>query len=179
MSAVAVYGASSSRISQTFIAATHELGRLLATEGIDIVCGGGRGGLMAAVTDGALSAGGHVTGVLPSFMAERGWDHTGLSERIITETMHERKSAMLSRADAVIALPGGIGTFDELFEAMTWRQLSLWSGPIVMLNTDDYYRPLLDMLERVEQLGFMRRRDERLYSVATEPAEAVAMILNR
>lgn len=175
---VAVYGASSSRIAQTFVDAAFELGRLLATEGFEVVCGGGRGGLMAAVTDGALSAGGRVTGVLPSFMIERGWDHPALTERIVTDTMHARKSAMISRADAVIALPGGIGTFDELFEAMTWRQLKLWSGPLVILDTDGYYRPLLDMLDRVEELGFMRHRNDRLYAVAAHPSEAVSLIIN-
>ena len=174
---VAIYGASSSKIDPLYISEAEELGRLLALRGIGIICGGGRGGLMAAVTDGALSSGGRVPGVLPGFMVDRGWDHPGLTERIVTETMHRRKATMLSRADAVIALPGGIGTFDELFEAMTWRQLKLWNGPLVMLDTLGFYKPVAALLDTMAEGGFMRPGSGRLYDLAASPAEAVSMIV--
>lgn len=175
---VAVYGASSSRIDRGFVDAAFELGCLLARAGVGIVCGGGRGGLMAAVTDGALSCGGHVTGVLPEFMLSRGWQHPRLSEQVVTSTMHERKATMLGRADGVIALPGGVGTFDELFEAVTWRQLGLWKGPLVILNTLGYYDPMLEMLRQVECRGFMRPRDKSLYSVADTPALCLKLVMD-
>ena len=173
---VAVYGSSSSEIAAAFSEAAFELGALLAGAGVGIVCGGGRAGLMQAVTDGALSRGGHVAGVLPAFMMERNWNHPGLSETVVTDSMHTRKAEMLRRAGAVVALPGGIGTFDELFEAMTWQQLGLWSGPIVILNTDGYYDPIVSQLGQSAAKGFMRKGCNVNVSVAATPAEAAALI---
>ncbi len=175
---VAVYGASSSRIDRRFLDAAFTLGAMLAKRGAGVVCGGGNGGMMRAVTDGALSEGGRVTEVLPEFMMEKQWNHHGLTETIVTDTMHTRKATMLSRAGAVVALPGGIGTFDELFEAMTWRQLGLWSGQLVILNTDGFYDPLLQMLDECAAKGFLRENARTEYAVATTPAEAVEMIFN-
>lgn len=173
---VAVYGSSSSEIAPTFAAAAFELGALLARAGMGVVCGGGRAGLMQAVTDGALSCGGHVAGVLPAFMMERNWNHPSLTETVVTDSMHSRKAEMLRRAGAVVALPGGIGTFDELFEAMTWQQLGLWSGPIVILNTDGYYDPIVEQLAQSTAKGFMRRGCNVNVTVASTPAEAAALV---
>ena len=173
---VAVYGSSSSEIAPTFAAAAFELGAMIARAGAGVVCGGGRAGLMQAVTDGALSQGGHVAGVLPAFMMERNWNHPGLTETIVTDSMHSRKAEMLRRAGAVVALPGGIGTFDELFEAMTWQQLGLWSGPIVILNTDGYYDPIIEQLAQSTANGFMRKGCNVDVTVAATAAEAAAIV---
>lgn len=170
---VAVYCASSPRIHPDYFAAARAVGAELARRGATVVCGGGCAGLMAAVTDGALEAGGRATGVIPQFMVDKGWDHKGLTRRIITPDMHTRKSTMLTLADAVIALPGGIGTFEELFEAMTWRQLNLWSGNIVILNARNYYDGMLAQLERAHQDEFMFPSHRALFAVAAEAAEAV------
>ena len=174
---VAVYCASSPRIHPDYFAAARAVGAALARRGATVVCGGGCAGLMAAVTDGALEAGGRATGVIPQFMVDKGWDHKGLTRRIITPDMHTRKSTMLTLADAVIALPGGIGTFEELFEAMTWRQLNLWIGNIVILNARDYYSGMLAQLERAHKDEFMFPSHRALFAVAATPAEAVKKAL--
>ena len=151
------------------------MGTLIAQRGYDLVCGGGYRGLMAASIDGALSSGGPATGVLPRFMVDRGWAHPGLTETLVTETMHERKMLMARLSCAAIALPGGIGTLDELFEIMTWHQLKLYPGPVVIVNTDGYYDPLLDMLQRMIDQGFMR--DGHIHAtIAATPEEAMEII---
>ncbi len=105
-----------------------------------MVCGAGRTGLMGALTDAGMAAGGRVVGVIPQFMVDRGWCHAGLSETIVTADMHERKQTMARLADAAIALPGGVGTLEELLEIITWKQLGLFDGPIIIVNTSGYYR---------------------------------------
>ena len=177
--AVCVYGASSSRIDPQFKEAAYAVGSLIARAGRPLVCGGGRGGLMARAIDGALDAGGTAVGVLPRFMVEREWQHLGLTRMFVTDTMHERKAAMASMSSAAIALPGGIGTLEELMEIMTWRQLKLFHGPVVILNTGGYYEPLLQMLSAMTQQGFMRPGEHRLYEVASTPEEAVKLALTQ
>lgn len=174
MEYIAVYGASSPDIPAEFIAAGRETGRLIARGGFGLICGGGRTGLMAAAIEGCKEAGGKATGVLPRFMVDRGWNHRDLDEMIIAETMHERKRHMLEHARAVIALPGGIGTLEELLEAMTWRQLNLWRGRVAVLNTNGYYEPLAGLLNQSIRLGFMHPDHARLWALASTPAEAVA-----
>lgn len=176
--ALTIYGSSSSNLPQVYYDAARETGALIVRAGFDLVSGGGRAGLMGAAIDGALAAGGSATGILPAFMIERGWDHPGLTVTIPTPDMHTRKAVMASYASGVIALPGGIGTLDELMEIITWRQLGLWSGPVVMLNTDDYFTPLLAMLARAEERGFMRptASGTPLWDVAATPSEALDLI---
>lgn len=175
---VTVYGASSPNIEKFYKDAAFETGRLLAAAGTAVACGGGRSGLMAAVIDGALSAGGHTIGVLPEFMEQRGWAHSGLSEKIITSDMHTRKERMLAMATGVIALPGGVGTLEELLEAITWRQLNLYRGQVVILNTAGYYDPLAAMLERSIEQHFMHPVHKDIWQIAATPAEAVRMALS-
>lgn len=175
--AVTIYCASSSHIDLAYIAAAAEVGRELARRGETVVCGGGRAGLMGTLTDAALAAGGSVTGVLPRFMVERGWNHPALTETHVVEGMHPRKKMMMELAKGAIALAGGIGTFEELLEAMTWRQLGLFGGQVVILNTLGYYDPLLAMLRRAGEQGFMRPCEGALFHVAATPAEAVALAL--
>lgn len=135
---ICVYCASSNKVADIYGETAYELGALLAKEGITVVTGAGGIGLMRKVEDGALDNGGKAIGVIPQFMVEHGWHHTGLTELRITESMHERKQTMASLSDAVIALPGGCGTIEELSEIITWKQLGLYFNPIVILNVNGY-----------------------------------------
>lgn len=173
---VCVYSASSTKIPEVYFRAADELGRLLGNRGLRVVNGAGNIGLMRAVSDAALAVGGTVTGVIPRFMVEQGWYHDGLTELIVTETMHERKRRMADLADAVIALPGGCGTFEELLEIITWKQLGLFANPIVILNTDGYYDALLALFERAVRENFMRDQHSGMWAVAQTPEEAVRLI---
>lgn len=179
MMTVTVYGASSRYIAQEYFDAAYTLGRLLAARGAVLVDGGGAEGLMGAVNNGALDAGGTAVGVLPQFMADRGWGHKGLTRTVVKPDMHARKAYMAQVSQAVIALPGGVGTLDELMEIITWRQLRLYTGRVIILNTSGYYNPLLEMLRQAAAQGFMRKgAEERLFSVAQTPEMAVEMALD-
>ena len=173
---VCVYSASSTKIASAYFEAATQLGRLLAVKGINLINGAGSIGLMAAASDAALAAGGTVTGVIPRFMVEQGWHHTGLTRLIETETMHERKQLMAQMADAVIALPGGCGTMEELLEIITWKQLGLYLNPIIILNVDGFYNPLLTMLHQAVEQQFMRPEHASIWRVASTPEEAVEML---
>ena len=175
MRTVCVYCASSTRIDPAYMEAARSLGTLLGGRGLRVVNGAGHMGLMGAVSDAALAAGGRVTGVIPRFMVDRGWHHTGLSKLVVTADMHERKRTMLRLADAVIALPGGCGTLEELLEAITWKQLGLYVNPIVILNLRGYYDPLLEMFGRAVDEHFMGVRHAGLWQVARTPQEAVEL----
>ncbi len=176
-SAICIYGASSEDIAPVFKTDAFRVGELVASAGRTLVCGGGRAGLMRAAIDGALSAGGKAVGVLPRFMIEKKWQHPQLSEIVVTGSMHQRKEKMAALSSAAIAFPGGCGTYEELLELITWRQLNLWRGNIVILNTDGYYDSLIDQLRKSLQLGFMRPEHEGLFSVASTPEEAVELAL--
>lgn len=172
---VAVYCASSSRVPAIYLDTARHMGALIAGAGLRLVCGGGRAGLMGAAIDGALQAGGEAVGVLPQFMIERGWAHEGLTRTVATPTMHVRKQTMASMSRAVIALAGGIGTLDELAEMMTWRQLGLFGGEVIIVNTAGFYDPLVDMFDRMREQGFMR--DDTLPAIVVgTPEEAMEVI---
>lgn len=173
---VCVYSASSTKIDQRYFDAATRLGELLAEKHIRLVNGAGSIGLMCSVADAVLNHGGEVTGVIPHFMVEQGWHHTGLTELIEVESMHERKQLMADLSDAVIALPGGCGTLEELLEIITWKQLGLYLNPIVVLNVDGFFDPLLEMLEKAIAENFMRRQHGEIWHVAQTPEEAVALI---
>ena len=173
---VCVYSASSTKIAPVYFAAAEELGRLLALRGINLVNGAGSIGLMAATSNAVLANGGTVTGVIPRFMVEQGWHHTGLTRLVETDTMHERKQLMAQLADAVVALPGGCGTLEELLEIITWKQLGLYLNPIVILNIDGFFNPLIAMLEQAIDQQFMRPEHAALWCVASTPAEALELI---
>ena len=176
LSSVCVYGASSTRIDKVYYDDAGELGTLLGQRGLRVINGAGNMGLMAAVSDAALKAGGTVTGVIPRFMVEQGWHHTGLTELIEVESMHERKQTMARLSDAVIALPGGCGTLEELLEIITWKQLGLYLNPIVLLNTKGYYDSLLQLFDHAVDEHFMGQRHKELWRVAQTPQEAVDLI---
>ena len=173
---VCVYCASSREADPAYREAARELGQRLALAGVEIVYGGGAVGSMGALADGALSVGGHVTGILPRFMDELEWGHRALSRLQVVNSMHERKHAMLVEADGVVALPGGCGTLEELLEAITWRRLGLLDIPIVLLNTRRFFDPLLAALGRCVDEGFMEERHRALWSVAAQPADVLGAL---
>ena len=154
ISSVCVYCASSTKIPPVYFDAAKELGRPFGERKLRVVNGAGNIGLMCAVSDAALAAGGTVTGVIPHFMVEQDWYHKGLTELIEVETMHERKQLMANLSDAVIALPGGCGTLEELLEIITWKQLGLYLNPIVILNINHYYDTLVGTFEERHEREF-------------------------
>ncbi|MDR0940529.1 MAG: TIGR00730 family Rossman fold protein [Mediterranea sp.] len=173
---VCVYCASSTKIDPAYFQVADRLGRLLAQRQVRLVNGAGNMGLMAAMANAVLAEGGEVTGVIPRFMVEQGWQHTGLTELVEVGSMHERKQAMASMSDAVIALPGGCGTFEELLEIITWKQLGLYLNPIVILNVKGYFDPLLEMFAKAAKENFMSSRHTGIWKVARTAEEAVDLI---
>lgn len=173
---VCVYSASSTQIAPVYFEVAEELGRLLARKRINLINGAGCIGLMAATSNAALAEGGTVTGVIPRFMVEQGWHHQGLTRLVETDTMHERKQLMAEISDGVIALPGGCGTLEELLEIITWKQLGLYLKPIVILNIDGYYNPLLEMLKNAIDGNFMRKEHQAIWQVASTAEEAIDML---
>jgi len=171
-STVTVYCASSRRTDPAFPDAARRLGETLAEAGATVVYGGGAVGSMGALADGALARGGRVEGVLPRFMFDLEWGHAGLSDLHVVNDLHERKRLMIDRADAVVALPGGCGTFEELFEAITWKRLGLYANPIVLVNVRGYWDPAVELLERSVRERFMDARHRDMWSVVDAP-EAV------
>ena len=173
---VCVYSASSTQIAPVYFEVAEELGRLLARKRINLINGAGCIGLMAATSNAALAEGGMVIGVIPRFMVEQGWHHQGLTRLVETDTMHERKQLMAEMSDGVIALPGGCGTLEELLEIITWKQLGLYLKPIVILNIDGYYNPLLEMLKNAIDGNFMRKEHQAIWQVASTAEEAIDML---
>ena len=176
IASVCVYSASSTKIDPVYFDTAYELGTLLGQQHIRLINGAGNMGLMSAVSDAALAAGGEVTGVIPRFMVEQGWHHTGLTRLIEVESMHERKKMMADLSDAVIALPGGCGTLEELLEIITWKQLGLYLNPVVILNVKGYFDPLLAMLQRAVEENFMRTQHGSIWHVAKTVREAVELV---
>ena len=175
---ICVYCASSDKIDDIYTKDAEKLGSLLGERQMKILNGAGSRGLMRAVSDAVLSSGGTVTGVIPRFMVNNGWCHTNLTEVIQTETMHERKKIMADMSDAAIALPGGFGTFEELLEIITWRQLGLYNNPVIILNTNNYYDPLFEMFRRATKENFMREEQSVFWHVAQTPEEVINILLS-
>ena len=176
INSVCVYSASSTKIDAVYFQAADTLGRLLAEHRIRLINGAGSIGLMRSVADAVLKNGGEVTGVIPRFMVEQNWHHTGLTELIEVESMHERKRKMADLSDGIIALPGGCGTLEELLEIITWKQLGLYLNPIVILNINGFFDPLLEMLEKAIDENFMRRQHGDIWKVAQTPEEVVQLL---
>jgi uncharacterized protein (TIGR00730 family) len=170
---VCIFASSSSRINSDYAKAASDLGILLARAEIDVVYGGGGIGLMGTLADSVIKTGGRITGVIPDFMKEEGWDHPEISEMIITPDMGERKKQMFARADAVVALPGGVGTLEELTEAMTLKQLGLFRGSIIMLNTLNFYKSLIEFLDHMIVGQFLRYEHKGMWQIADTPEEVM------
>lgn len=176
MSRICVYLGSREGNRPIFRQATQALGVALAEQGHTLVYGGARIGLMGELANAVLAAGGEVIGVMPDHLVEREQAHFGLTELIRVPNMHERKATMAANSDAFIALPGGIGTFEELFEIWTWGYLGLHEKPIGLLNIDDFYGPLLTFLDSTVASGFLAQKTRDMLQDADTPAELLALL---
>jgi len=153
--ALTVFCGSKSGANPSFLTEASALGNLLAQKNIDLVYGGGNKGLMGAVANGCLAKGGKVIGIMPKLLLEWEAQHTGLTELIITQTMHDRKKILYEKGDAALVLPGGMGTLDELFEMLTWNNLKIHNMKVFLLNIDGYYDALIHLLDKMDTDGFM------------------------
>jgi len=171
MKSICVYSGSADGIHAEFKTAARQMGRLLAERGIRLIYGGGKTGLMGDVADGALDAGGEVVGVITEAMNTPALAHLNLTRLEVTPTIHERKARMYDLAEGYIALPGGFGTFDELFETITWAQIGLHEKPIGLLNTRHYYDPLLRLVDHAEKEGFIFPEHRQIMVSAATPHE--------
>jgi uncharacterized protein (TIGR00730 family) len=174
---ICVYAASSAQVHSEFQAAAFAMGEEIALAGHSLVYGGGSTGLMGAVADGALKHGGEVIGILPKFMADLEWGHPGLTQLQLVEDMRERKHRLLTDSDAVIALPGGCGTLEELFEAITLKRLGIYFNPIVLLNTRNFYAPLQMFMDQVIAEKFMNPEHTAMWSLEDTAADVLPRIL--
>jgi uncharacterized protein (TIGR00730 family) len=174
--ALCVYCGSSGGVDPVYRAAARELGRRLAEEGIEVVFGGGRVGLMGLVADAALAAGGRVTGIIPHRLRDAELAHQGLSELVIVDTMHRRKAVMAERADAFAVLPGGIGTLDETFEILSWKQLGLLDKPLFLIDVAGYWAPLRALLDHIVARGFAPARTHHMLRVVPGVAALLAAL---
>lgn len=170
---ITTYSASSGQVPLVYFEAAQTLGRLLAERGHTLINGAGRIGLMGALIDACRQAGGKTIGVIPEFMIAHGWQHEQMTELIVTLDMHTRKERMAAMGDACIALPGGIGTLEELLEIITWKQLGLYDKPIVILNIAGFFDSLLAQLQIAIDQQFMRPMHNGLWEVATTPEAAL------
>ncbi|RWH71407.1 TIGR00730 family Rossman fold protein [Mesorhizobium sp.] len=177
---VCVYCGSSPGRDEAYMKAGHMLGRSLAKSGLRLIYGGGNKGIMGAVADGALKAGGKVTGIIPRFLINREATETALDkldELLITDNMHERKHSMFEKSDAFVALPGGIGTVEEIVEIMTWAQLGHHRKPIVFANVKGFWDPMLALIEHMSEEGFIHTAHRVKPLVVTDPEAIVAAIM--
>jgi hypothetical protein len=179
MTSVCVYCGSASGGNPAFAAAADAFGAALAEAGLGLVYGGGSVGLMGRVAHAALDAGGHVVGVIPRFLHDREVMMREVSELVITEDMHERKRIMFERSDAFVALPGGIGTLEELVEMMTWSQLGQHEKPIVIANVADFWAPLHELIRHMTEAGFIRPGWDVAYDLVDDVEEIIPTLLAR
>ena len=173
---VCVYCASSDHCRPIFLESANSLGNILAKESIDIVYGGGSTGLMGRLADGAIAGNGHVRGIIPQFMQNLEWGHKGISILEEVEDMHTRKFLMIRKSDGIVALPGGCGTLEELLEAITWKRLGLAHQPIVIVNIDGFYDPLITMLQSTVDEKFMRAEHLNMWHVVNTVEEVLPML---
>ncbi|MBI2825562.1 MAG: TIGR00730 family Rossman fold protein [Planctomycetia bacterium] len=176
IASVCVYCASSRQSHPEYLDAAARLGRLLAREKIKIVYGGGSAGSMGHLADGAIAEQGTVLGVLPQFMYDLEWGHKGLAELRVVNDLHERKRLMIDGVDAIVALPGGSGTLEELLEAITWKRLGLHVHPIVLVNVRGFFDPLVRLLEHAIAEKMMDERHRQMWTVADRPEDVLAAI---
>jgi hypothetical protein len=176
LASVCVFCGSAGGTDPRFAEAARATGTLLAQRGLALVYGGGHVGLMGALADAALAAGGRVTGVIPEHLMRPEVAHLGLSELVVVESMHQRKRLMADRADGFLVLPGGYGTLDETFEMVTWLQLGLQHKPLALINVAGYFDPLLRWLRHAVECGFVRPEQARLLQWADSPEAALAQL---
>ncbi|MBX3043005.1 MAG: TIGR00730 family Rossman fold protein [Candidatus Kapabacteria bacterium] len=170
---ITVYCASSSNINEIYLESASKLGEMIALSGHEVVYGGGKVGLMGKLADGALRKGGKVTGIIPDFLMDLELGHSGVSKLIITKDLHERQRKMMDLADSIFVLPGGSGTFVELFEAVTWKRLGRIIIPIIIININNYFDTLIFALNKAIDEGFMRKEHFELWTVVDDIDSAV------
>lgn len=171
MKNISVFCASSSKVAPKFLETASLTGKLLSQQGKTIVYGGGSVGLMGYLADAALKNNAEIIGIIPKFMMEMEWGNPNISELIVVEDMFERKRLLLEKADAIIVLPGGCGTLDEMFEAITHIQLCRKKIPFIIVNTEGFYDPLISMLDKMISLKFMRAEHSKIWSIVNNPEE--------
>jgi len=176
--AVCVYCGSSDRLDPIHKEAADNLGTQLAKEGIRLVFGGGRVGLMGILADAIIRNGGRALGFIPYYLEEHEGSHNGVQEMHIVDSMHTRKSKMAENSDAFLVLPGGFGTLDELFEIITWRQLELHKKPIIIINIDNYWDPLIALMKNIVENNFARLSDIHLITIVSSVDEAMHALLD-
>ena len=175
---VSVFCASSAKVNGTYMKAAHDLGQVLAEAGVAVNYGGGAVGLMGALADSMLSAGGSVRGIIPQFMVDQGWNHKQVEDMVIVSDMYERMKVLKENIDAYITLPGGVGTLEELLEMITHKQLGQVLQPIIVVNTNNYFAPLLEMLDKMVNEKFMREIHKDIWTVVDRPEEVLDAIQN-
>ena len=173
--AVTIFCGSKSGNHPSFENEAKAIGALLADMGIQMVYGGGNKGLMGAVANICLEKGGKVVGIIPQLLLEWEAQHTGLTELIVTETMHARKLLLYDKCDIAVALPGGLGTFDELFEMLVWNNLSIHEKKIVLYNFEGFYNPLIEMIQKMETEGFLYEKSRYRFTICSNREELAAI----
>jgi uncharacterized protein (TIGR00730 family) len=173
---ICVYCASSAKIDEIYFEATERLAKILVNSKVQVIYGGGGHGLMGKLADTVLAQGGQIKGIMPQFMNEVEWAHKSVTDFEFTKTMHERKAKFLENIDALIALPGGTGTLEELLEAITLKRLGQFTKPIIILNTNGYYDPLIQMLERCVEEKFLRPIHAEMWTFVHQPEEVMSAI---
>ena len=173
---VTIFCGSKSGEDPSFAKEAWVIGSVLAENGIQLVYGGGNKGLMGEVANGCLSKGGRVVGIIPKILLEWEAQHTGLTELIVTETMHARKLLLYDKCDIAIALPGGLGTFDELFEMLVWNNLSIHEKKIVLYNFEGFYDPLIEMIQKMEDKGFLYDKSRYRFIICNNREELLAIL---
>ena len=176
MNSICVFCGSSSGTEAAFEQVAYQLGKTLAEQGIRLIYGGADVGLMGAVANGALENGGEVVGVLPHFLKDLEVGHASLTELVLVDSMHERKTKMSELCDGVIALPGGFGTTEELFEMLTWGQLGLHDKPIALLNVNGFYNPLIEFVGRMQTSGFLKKVNQDMLLVGGTVDEVLVLM---
>ncbi len=173
---VSVFCASSNKVDKIYFNAAQKLGLVLAGHGIAANYGGGGAGLMGTLADTMIQAGGSIRGIIPQFMVDQGWNHPNLPDMLIVKDMHERKKRLTENIDAFIALPGGVGTLEELLEMMTHKQLGQVFAPIIIINANHFFDPLLEMFHKMVIEKFMREIHRDIWQVIEDPSEVVEAI---
>jgi len=178
MKSICVYCGSADKMHPDYQTAAREMGGAIAKRGWQLIYGAGSTGLMGAVADGALEMGGEVIGVIPSYFNTPTLAHSGLTQLEVVDTIHERKARMIKLADAIIALPGGFGTLEELLEALTWAQIGLHRKPVGLLNVRNYYDPLLKLIEHARSEGFIYAEHASLFTWREKPQDLLEALSN-
>ncbi len=175
---ICVYCASSAKVDKVYFIATERLAKEFVKEEVEVVYGGGSSGLMGKLADTIIENGGKIKGIMPKFMNEVEWAHKGVLDFELTETMHERKAKFLENVDGLVALPGGSGTLEELLEAITLKRLGQFTKPIVILNTNGFYEPLMQMFQKCVSEKFMHEKHSKMWQFVNEPEEVIPAIKN-